>query len=380
MRLVVKHFLLITFLVFVPFFSLQADEPEIKGTIFVASDEIISGNLLAYSKNIIIDGVVSGDLIVATSNLNVSGRVEGDIIALAQDISIDGEVGGNIRVVANSVSINSVVARNVNAFGSQVVIGDKSKIGWDLIVGSVNSTVRGIVSGGVNIYGNSIFVSAKVGEHANFRVYNNKENEGLQLDKTATINGNLNYRSSKNITLSNSSVVSGEINHTKFKSSNKLSDNNWWWTRLFSILSLLFIGLIIVSLAPKYSRNVMFQFKQSPTRSILWGLIIFLILPPLFILSTLTIIGIPLALVLLSLWLVSIFVGQSLSALILGDVLIKKVLAVNYHSLFWPLLLGVIIISLLFSIPWFGWILNLLSIWLGLGSILLYVNNKSKNI
>lgn len=380
MQLKLKHFLLIAFLVFLPIFSINADDGEEKGTIFVASDEIISGNLLAYGENIIIDGIISGDLMVLTSNLSVNGRVEGDIIALAQDIDIEGEVGGNIRVIANSVIINGAVARNVNAFGSQVILGENSKIGWDLIVAAFKSNIRGTVSGGVDAYANSIFVSAKVGENANFRIYNNKENGGLFLDKSATINGNLNYYAKNDIALSNSSVVSGEINHNNFKTSNKLKDNNWWWMRLFSILSLLFIGLIIISTLSKHSQKLIFQFKQSPTKALLWGMLSFLILPPIAIVSALTIIGIPFSLVILSLWLVSIFLGQSLAALILGDILIKKVLQTNYRSLFWPLLLGVIIISLLFSIPWFGWLINLISIWLGLGSILLYVSNKSKNI
>lgn len=380
MKLKLKHFLLVAILIFLPIFSLQADNEETKGTIFVAADEVIAGNLLAYGKNIIIDGLVSGDLIVATSNLSVSGRVEGDIIALASDINIEGEVGGNIRVIANSVNINSAVARNVIALGSQVVVGEKTKIGWDLIVAALNSNIRGIVSGSLDLYGGSIFVSAKIGENANFRIYNNKENEGLVLDKSATINGNLNYYSKKDIALKNTSVVSGEISHNNFKYNNKLEDNNWWWMRLFSILSLLFIGFILISSFPKYSRKLIFQLEQNPFRSLAWGMVIFLILPPIAILSTLTIIGIPFALVIISLWLISIFIGQSIAALILGDVLIKKVLKTNYHILFWPLLLGVIIISLLFSIPWFGWIINLLSVWLGLGSVLLYVNNKSKNI
>ena len=77
MQLKLKHFLLIAFLVFLPIFSINADDGEEKGTIFVASDEIISGNLLAYGENIIIDGIISGDLIVLTSNLSVYFKILG---------------------------------------------------------------------------------------------------------------------------------------------------------------------------------------------------------------------------------------------------------------------------------------------------------------
>lgn len=366
-------------LILMPIFALKADGDNKNSTVYVASDETVSGNLIAASESIIIDGLVSGDLIVAANHISVTGRVEGDIIAVGQEIAIDGEVGGNIRVVADSVTINGVITRNVNAFGSKVLIGTEARIGWDVLIAAVDSTVRGNINGSLDTYAKNNFIAGKIGKNANIRAYNPSE-PGIILDKEATVNGDLNYYAKEKFNLKNVSGVSGEVNFNQIKDNTRTPTTSWLWSRVFTLLSLLFIGLIFVAIIPKYTSQFLFEAKNRTLATFLFGAGMFLLLPPLVIVIALTIIGLPLALILSALWLAGIFIGKAMAAIIFGDVIIKNIFKRDYKHIFWPLLLGVLLLTLLFSIPWFGWIVNLVAIWLGLGSILSYVTNKSKNI
>lgn len=380
MKFKISTLVIIAVLLLVPIFALRAQDSNQKSTIFVSSDETISGNLIAASATVIVDGLVSGDLIVATNHLSVTGRVEGDIIAIGQEISIEGEVGGNVRVIANSITINGEIARNLNAFGSKILVSSDARIGWDALIAAVDSSVRGNITGSLDSYSKNTFLAGKIGKNANIRAYN-QNNDGIIIDKDATVNGDFNYYSQDDINIKNTSGISGEINYHQINNGvNTNPTNSWLWNRVFTLLSLLFIGLIFIAIIPKFTEKYLNEAKNKTLSTYLFGAGIFLLIPPLVLITALTIIGLPLALILTTLWIAGIFLGKAMAAIILGDVIIKKVFKKSYKHIFWALLLGVVLLTLLFSIPWFGWVINLIAIWLGLGSILSYVANKSKNI
>lgn len=379
MKVKFRVVLIVLTIILIPMFALKADNSDKKSTIFVASDETVSGNLIAASESVIIDGLVSGDLIVAANHISVTGRVEGDIIAVGQEITIDGEVGGNIRVAANSVTINGSITRNLNILGSKVLIGEDARIGWDALVAAVDSTIRGNITGSLDTYAKNNFIAGKIGKNANIRAYNVNDS-GIIIDKDATVNGNFTYSARNEFDLNNTSGISGEISFNQLKNEARSPASSWLWGRVFTLLSLLFIGLIFVAIIPKFTNQFLLEAKNRTISTFLFGAGIFLLLPPLAIITALTIIGLPLALILSTLWIAGIFIGKAVAAIIIGDVVIKNILKKNYRHIFWPLLLGVILFTLLFSIPWFGWIVNLIAIWLGLGSILSYVANKPKDI
>jgi len=379
MKLKLTKIILIGVLLFLPIFALKAANNVNNGTIFVASGETISGNLLAAAETVIVDGTISGDLIVAANYITVTGRVEGDVIALGQDINIEGEVGGNVRVIGNTITINSIISRNLNAFGPKVLINENTKVGWDVIVGSVDATIRGTIAGSLDSYVQNVFIAGKIGKSVNLKIYK-AGNNSVILDKGATINGDFNYSANKKFDLGNVAGISGEITYNELDANSKSPTSSWLWGRLFSLLSLLFIGLIFVFIIPRYTGNFILEAKQRIGTSFIWGTAAFLIVPPLALLVALTIIGLPLTLILISIWLASIFIGKTVVAIIIGDIIIKKLFKKEYNHLFWPLLMGVIILALLFSIPWLGFLISIVAIWLGWGTILSYVANKPKNI
>lgn len=371
-------FILIAAAIFIPIAGFAATKNN-SDSIFVASDETISGNLMAAAESIIIDGSISGDLMAIGSSITVNGRVEGDIIALAQNIIINGEVGGNVRVIGSYININGLIARNLNAFGSEVLIGENTKIGWDVLLGAISARVNGDISGSIDSYVQKIFINGRVGKNVSIRIYKNKDADSLVIDKSAVINGDLSYSANKKLIVPENNIA-GQINFNQTETKESGALTLWAWSRVFSILSIILIGLIIIFALPKQTYNLIELTKKKYLKSLLVGAIVLLIVPVLSIIMLFTIIGIPLSLVLICLWLAGIFIAKTLAALILGELIIKGALKNKKAHLFWSLLLGAVLISLLFSLPWFGWFLRIIIICLTLGSILIYVTNQSKNI
>lgn len=360
----------------IPFSASRAAGTKAGENIYVPKEEIVSGNLYAAGGSITVDGTISGDLIVAAQSITINGKVEGDIIAVGQDITVNGEVGGNIRIAGNTLVINSIIARNVNAFGANVVLGPDSKVGWDVYIAGSNVSARGTIDGGLSGYAGQALITGKIGKNVELKL-NGGTSQKLTIASGAIINGNVDYTSNVAASISPEASVAGNVQQ---KTPEMKVDNRFWpwlWGRFFAIFAAIAVGLVMTTVCKKCVHKMLALIEDKKARILIPGLIIFFILPPISLVLMFTVIGIPLALILITIWLMAIYIAKILAAILAGDLLIKKVLKKENLSLTWALIPGVIICWLLFSIPFVGWLFGLIAVWLGLGGLWFYVTNKS---
>jgi cytoskeletal protein CcmA (bactofilin family) len=371
-------FLILAFLLLLPFSALRAADGRTGGNIYVPKNDIISGNFYAAGENISIDGSIGGDLIVAGKTINVNGSVDGDIIAIGQNITINGAVGGNIRIVGNSLNINSAVARNVNALGGNVIMGPASRVGWDVYAMGSVVEMRGIIDGRLSGYAGQALITGKIGKSVDLSLAGNT-NSLLTLTPTAIINGDLTYTAKNTANISSQAGVAGKTEHRL----PVVRENNWlmtWlWAKLFSIFSALVVGLVLIFGLKNITGGILDKIEEAPAKNILPGLALMLVLPPVAIILAATLIGIPLALITIVIWLILSYLAQIISAIWLGRLLVTKISKQNW-SLVWSLALGVIILWFISAIPFIGWLICLTATWLGLGAIWSYAYNQYRNI
>jgi len=376
-----KFIILITLFCLTPIAVTWAADTQ-TGSVYVAKDEIMSGNLYVMGDSITIDGTISGDLIAAAQSIKISGRIEGDVIAIAQEISISGDVGGDVRVAANTIDINGSVARNVNTFGSKVVLGSNSKIGWDLYVMATRLESRGVIGGSLNGWSNQASLAGQIGKNVTLTLDPKNEQASLVIAPTTIINGNLNYSSGQPAIISDQASISGEITQNKTILEKRSNDTKLWiWKELFSIFSALMVGLVLVYLFKKPVTEITEKTEAEPFKVLVPGLFMLFTLPPIALILAITIIGIPLSLIILSSWIVMIYIAKIISAILIGRIISSKIISSNTGNyLLWPLVIGVIIIWLLAAIPYVGWIISLISAWFGLGGIWNYAYSERQNI
>ncbi|MFA5000528.1 MAG: hypothetical protein WC545_04185 [Patescibacteria group bacterium] len=344
-------------------------------SIYVGESDIVTGNLFAAGQIITVDGIIGGDLIATGQTININGRIEGDLIAAAQNIVVNGEIGGNIRIAGNFLTINGPVARNVNAFGSNIVFGEQAQIGWDVYLAGANVEIRGVIAGDLGGQAGQALIAGSVGKNINLG-FGEKTNSNLTIAPTAKIGGNLTYKSNQAAQISNQAEINGQIkqNFPETKTPNLFLA--WLSARLFALGAALATGLTLVLLGKKFLPEILNRLEKSPAKALLPGLIIFFLLPPLAFILAITLIGLPLALIAGSLWLVGIYLAKILTAILIGRFLLKKINKHKQFSLLWATLLGIIICWLLFAIPVIGWLLALAAIGIGLGGFYYYARQS----
>ncbi len=368
-------------LVLLPLGCAHAQETKTGDSIYIPKDEIVSGNLYAAGNVITVDGNISGDLIAIAQMITVNGRVDGDIIAAGQNLTVNGEVGGNIRVAGTTITLNGPVVRNVNALGSNIVLGSTSKIGWDVYAAGINLESRGDIEGGLSGHVSKALISGKVAKNINLTLADDKLDEGLVISPEAVIGGDIIYTSTKQASISEKASLGGVLKQIVPE---KNKNNNFMtfgiWSKLYSIFAALAMGLILITLLKKITPKILSKIEAQPLKVVLPGLILLFALPPIALVLTFTLIGIPLAIILMLAWLVAIYVAKIFAAILLGQIIIKTLNKNHRPKLIWSLILGVIICWLLFAIPFVGWIISLIAIWLGLGGIYAYASNQYRNL
>jgi len=380
MRAKIGKIIVLLAIILLPLGSAKAMDAKTGDSIYVSKDEIVNGNLYAAGNTITVDGNISGDLIVAAETVNVNGRVEGDIIAAAQNININGEVGGNIRVIGSAINLNGPVTRNVNAFAPNVILGTNSHVGWDVFAAGATLESRGSIDGSLSGAFQNALIYGKIGKNIDLKMSENKSSQGLIISPEANVGGDVNYVSKKMAQVSNHATISGKV----YQRMPQIKQTNWtsiWlWSKLYAILAALAVGLVLVLLLKKVTPKIIEKIEDKTLRTFLYGLIIMFILPPIALILLCTIIGIPLALIIIGWWIIAIYIAKILTSIFVGQFIIKKLTKINNPKLLLSLVIGVFICWLLFAIPFVGWFISLIAIWLGLGGFFLYASNQLRNI
>lgn len=349
-------------------------------SVYVPKDEIIEGSLYAVGANLTIEGKVTGDVICAGQSVNITGEVAGDVICAGESVNVSGPVGGNLRLAGSAVNFNGQVARNAMLLGANIITAASSTVGWDLLVLGNNFELNGNI--GRDLYGGAgkVNLAGRIGKDVDLNFASRRGDvQPLIIADTAEINGQLKYKSAKDAAIDSKASIKGEVIHnlpSTAAGKSKLVNLSWWLTKLVSLFSALVIGLVLISLSrePVIKTTDLMLNKASLTLG--WG-VLGLLLPPLIaIILLITIIGLPLSLILLALWLIALYISKVLVGILVGRGLLNNFWPKQKDSLILSMIIGIVITYLIFALPVIGWVASLLASLWGLGGIMLKLKNK----
>jgi hypothetical protein len=155
----------------------------------------------------------------------------------------------------------------------------------------------------------------------------------------------------------------------------------WVVSAVFRLLCALLAGLLVILIMPRTTAAIADAARQSLLKSVLFGLIFLIAIPILLTILMVTIIGIPVALIglalfVISLYLSQVFVGTAIGRFILPDSWGN--LGRGYNLL--AMVIGVIIIAALRAIPvpYVGWIITAIVTILGVGAIAIGLSRRGR--
>lgn len=305
-----------------------------------------SGNIYTSSRNIQINGNIEGSLYCAASSvLVINGRVSGDVVCLASKVIINGEIGQDLRIAGSDISLKGKVN------------GDASIASLD----KVNLAPESTISKDLQIYGSSTEISGEIGNNAYISSHN------LKAGNMVKIGGDLSYSSVDEINFANGQVK-GKINYNQVQ-----NNDNAALSVIMIMLMLLVLSMIIVLVVPGRVHRSSEIAKGNFITVILAGVATVFLVPIVAILLTLSVIGIPVAIVMGFAYVIILIMSAPFFVYLLGSILLSGVKNIPLRMLG-----GVVFFVALCMIPFVNVVAILSSLFIGTGIVIRLVTDGYK--
>jgi cytoskeletal protein CcmA (bactofilin family) len=400
--------------------------------IVIGADETVQDDLYLSAETIIIDGTIQGDLTAAAKTIIINGSVEGDLLAAAESIIINGEVSDDVRVFAAAIQLASSAKVGDDLFfgGAGIETKTGSLVEGDLLAGASQALIAGDTGGDVfaavsafelrgHVEGNvSAYVSPADKEKMpptafgpSMKITFPAVDQGITVSDTASIGGDFRYTAAKDISLP-AGTVGGETariqpSYTDWDEeyddefslpSTREVFQQWVLDFLRTASSLFLVGLLLGWLFPDILAAGEYTLRTKPLPSLGWGVVayaaFFFVLLVIFtgmaigtiLFSALTLNGLSGLIMTLGLLLIIalifgfIFIVAYASKIIVselgGNLILARVKPEWVNHRIYPLLVGVILLSLIMSIPVVDFLAKLIIVLFALGALWILGGNR----
>lgn len=334
------------------------------------SNEIVRSSVRKVGKDVNVKGTIYGDVFCAGQNIRVDATVYGDVLCAGADVTINGKVEGDIRAAGRTVTINADVSKNVSVAATEFLLSSDAKVGQDLSVTGNQLDVKGSVGRDVTANGSHVALDGAIARNAEIT------SSDVKVMNSVQIGGGLYYNSARDASIGQSAEVKGETKRTDPQKDKETGFNVLFY--LFALISLTLVSVVIALLFPRFMQKTSDKVMESTPKAAFVGFLGGLAAIALTVGVAFTLVGIPLAIILM----LASFIGAILSGPIvaywLGRVFLRAKQDVNPGFV---MLLGAPVLVTLAWLPWIGWPIKLVTYWLGFGALLLtlksYVGKKS---
>jgi hypothetical protein len=186
----------------------------------------------------------------------------------------------------------------------------------------------------------------------------------LSLGNTAQVGGGIYYVSENDLSRQDGAKVAGEVKRTEpaqNQGQNQGSGNFVWWF----MLSMLVLALSLVLIAPRAFERSADLARQPLVMTFLVGFIACLLAPLAIVLTMITVVGIPLALLTAVAWTAVLGLSGPFAAYLVGRMVWRE-----GKNAILIMAIGAIIIILLMLVPILNIFVFLAVLWFGVGSVL----------
>jgi cytoskeletal protein CcmA (bactofilin family) len=330
----------------------------------VPSGTTVPDDLMAFGQDISVGGKVSGDLLAFGSQVSSEGNIAQDAVVAAGTVNIGGRVGDDLRAAGGTVNVVGVIGDNASVAGGTITMANTSSIGRDLQVAGGNVAINGAVRRNLQVAGGDVTINGTIGGDVRANA------DQLALGPGAVIRGNLTYTSGKKVNISPGARVAGNIvfkpRPAKERRAPGIAGSVAFW--LITFFALYLVGVLLVALAPRMAVEIADRISGAAGVSLLVGLILLVVVPIVAVFMMVTVIGIPLAFILLFAYAVMIYISRIYVGLAIGRWIFGRA-GRTETSPYLNLLIGLLIIWLVGAMPVVGWLVNFVAIIIGLGAL-----------
>ncbi len=356
----------------------------------------IHENLYVAAGSLSIEARIQGDVCAAGNTITIRDTITEDLMAAGSDILMDAYLGGDARVFGEHINVMQGIGGELIVFGAKVFIDKDAKIEGDVIIYAGYAEVNGTVGRNLSFSGGELIQRGTVKGKLKVRAEDLRMRgtargasslaaRNLTLEKDARFYQDVEFWQEKGTSDLSPYMFGGKA---RFNEALALSEGGADWKYLglslfvFWVLYAFSVLLTLILLVFLFHKIVS-ESGQLVSRAYLqnfgYGAAYFLGLPLLTLFLFVTVIGIPLGLVTLHLYLFSLLFAYSISAVILAES-IKTRYKKNWGK--WNtvgiaalVFLGLKLISF---IPFLGIFIAMVFIGTAFGSLLFYLFTARK--
>lgn len=276
---------------------------------------------------------------------------------------------------AGTITVSGTVSQDVRAAGGAITILNKIGRNATLLSGNIDLTENASIAGNLTAAAGNININSQVGSIE-------AAAGNLRLASNANVQGDINYISEEQISVSETASISGTINRRQTpelaitpnaKKAENFVKGLSFFSLVSSALASLILGLLLIRFFPYYVKNAANILAARPLPSFGIGLAGLIITPIILIILIVTLLGIPLAMLLIPLFIFYLYLSRLYAIVAIGS---KIASATNKKpSLTTVFIAGLAAYYFLLLIPFIGGLTKLLVTLMGLGAAIL--NDKN---
>lgn len=333
----------------------------------VSEDEVIDDDLYLGAETANVKGTINGDLYIGGGSVTVDATVNGDIIAGGGTVTISGTIEDDVRVAGGTVVINDAqIGDSLMVFGGTVSVDNDSVINGGVVFSGGSVTLDAPVARGILGAGGTIHIDNTVGRDVNVA------GGTITFGSNANVAGTVYYASESNLNVDENAVIGATEAVTMAEHARDSVDEGFgaakYGFKVWSFLSTLLVGLVLLWLFPRFMSGVVGTMEQNLGSSLLWGVLVLLLTVPVALLLMVTVIGLPLAAVMLGVFGLLLFLSKVFAGYFLGSWIVKNMdwEITNKYLVF---AIGLLVFVLLTIVPILGGFVWLFGALLTLGAV-----------
>lgn len=314
---------------------------------------------------------IDGDVVAAGGTVELDGQITGGVLAAGGMLKIGGSVGRSVRGAAGTLSLSSRVGDDAVLVGGAVTLDRAAQIGRDLVVRGGAVTVLGTVGRRARIAGSNVVIGGTVEGDTEILA------DRIVLSPTARLGGTLRYAAEQPVEIQPGAQVAGGTERIPASSLARpavrlpLGPRFWLARHVAEAVALLVLGVVAFRVAPLGASAVTREIEQRFWRTLLAGFVLVVAVPAAAGLALVTIVGIPLSVVAMLLYLATLYPAQVFVAAWLGTQIMKRARRGEggLVSALWSVVIGTVALALLLAVPYGGWAVRLWAVFLGFGAL-----------
>lgn len=396
-------------------FTSSAQAQEIIGGSRVPAGTTFDGDALLIGNDVILDGSVLGDVLAIGRTVTVNGNVAGSLVTLAETVVVNGDVDGSLYTGALTLQAGNQASIGRSAYfaGARLVTQPESRIGRDLVAGTLGAQFNGSVGRDVKAVIGLVEIVDRMLKSFDFqsnlldiRISSTPktipEAEGTTTAQGATpLTGLARSKQARFVRpaggLLHQATIQDEIQQP-IEVATRNEVVAWFAEQGRLLVQYLIVGALAAWIVPNRFYRWSDRLRHRPVASGLYGFVGFvtgfagtIILFVLFLaigigLLTITLRGLALAtwgLGFSSTWLAFsvfllfvLFISKVIVSYLGGLLILERVAPRAARFWIWPLLLGLVLYVLLRAIPFLGLAVGFLVTIFGLGAAILALNRQ----